>query len=267
MSDLVTTYELILDTKNTDIKVLRVKQYDEGTRLIRITLLSNGEPMDLTDCEVAFKGCTPDDRVLLIPCEVYEGNKVDLDVSYNVSVIAGRVTAEMLIYNRDRLVSTMPFIIQVIPSAWDDDRLQGADEFSALTYLLVNAKKSLDEMIETNRIVQEAEEVRTASEEERVDNEETRVTNENVRIENENQRISNENARIDDESERQNNFEFMTDMYSDMLNALELEGFIFITEPEIEAIIANTYTDTSEQGNIHYTSQTDIDNIINNTYA
>lgn len=264
--DLVTTYQITLDTKNTDIKVLRVKQYDEGSRLLTITLLSDGEPIDLSGCSVSFKGSTPDDRILLLPCEIYDGNKVDLDITYNVCVVSGRVNAEILIYNDKRLISTMPFILQVIPSVWDDDRLQGSDELSVLTYLLTHAQGYIDEIIETNTTVQNAENIRIASEELRVSNEETRVSNENTRIENENQRITNEVIRQDNESERKSLFDIMTDEFDDIMHALEIEGFIFLTSEEVQTIIDNTYTDTSEEGSFDYVSHEDIENIIDGSY-
>lgn len=264
--DLVTTYQITLDTKNTDIKVLRVKQYDEGSRLLTITLLSDGEPIDLSGCNVTFKGSTPDDRILLLPCDVYDGNKVDLDISYNVCVVSGRVNAEILIYNDKRLISTMPFILQVIPSVWDDDRFQGADEFSALTYLLTHTQGYIDEIIETNTTIQNAENIRIASEESRVNNEETRIANENTRIENENQRINNEQIRQDNESERKNIFDIMADEFDDIMRSLEIEGFIFITSEEIQNIIENTYSDTSEEGSFDYVSHEDVENIINGLY-
>ena len=212
MSNIVEN-NIVLDLNRSAIQTIYAKQYDNNTREIKIEIVNQGKHVGVKSLGylVYFKGITSTGKQLLNRCEVDNNDIIHLELTSTILHDNGHLNGEIIlldsnsgsidpssfIVNGANVVSTMPFILHVKSSAFQDGDIS-EEEYSVLNDLIVTVSHLEDE-------VEDNEEERQSNEQERISNEINRNNAENVRKSNENTRIANENTRISNENTRKSN--------------------------------------------------------------
>lgn len=227
-----TSQSIVLDIYHNRYVAAEVAQYDINSRELIVTITNKGQFYKIEDgIEVKLKHLKSDGKKGLYDCEILDNGTVKVEITDQMTVVAGRCDAELMLFKNDtgQVLHTMHLVINVIGSVFPNEEIESSDEFIALENALLrvatieaneeerkaneNTRISAEEIRiynENNRI--ENENVRVTSEEQRVLNEEARnaaeelrVSNENSRIETEEIRVSNESKRIESEEVRKSN--------------------------------------------------------------
>ena len=133
--------------KNRSV-VVRAKQYDTGTRIVRIQLLDeNNEVWTIPSVvTVGVKVATPSGRQIDNACEVRD-NYIYMDLTEQILAEAGKCNCEIvLVEGADERISTCTFVIKVGASVHDDSHVEATDEFTLMN-------KALAALSDANNIV------------------------------------------------------------------------------------------------------------------
>ncbi len=114
----------------------RVKKGDTVRRLI-ITLTQNGRPYLPGDgCSAVFKGEKPDGTVLFNECTVNNGS-LTVPITSQTIAVPGKVKCEISLYSETGDLLTSPtFDIAVDDTVSDDDAIESANEYTALSRMI-----------------------------------------------------------------------------------------------------------------------------------
>ena len=99
-----------------------VSQYDKGSRVLQFNLFSGSFPFEVPDgSTVTIQGTKKDMTGFQYPC-TYQGNLVVSDLYDQMTVLAGEVTAELVITDTSlNILGTCNFIIDVEQAALSKD--------------------------------------------------------------------------------------------------------------------------------------------------
>lgn len=223
--DLLTTYEISLDMVKTNYVVIKAKQYDKNSRVIKIHCTENGREFILNDELVAFvQMIKPDGNIYEKECTINQDENILLfNLEEQATTTAGICKAELVLVkpSDNTVLSTMIFNIIVIDGLITQEDIISQTEFGTLASLIIGydeAKIIMEtygnavgdwgieeqqrEINEQNRV--SAENIRITNDLANTERENSRIANENIRVTNEETRVSNENARLTAETERLN---------------------------------------------------------------
>ncbi len=197
---------LYLDLQHKTIDAINLKQYDYESRYINFHITNNGNPYQLMpDMQAEIKIHKPDGTKIInfanIDCE---NNYITTKITKQITVLYGILNADISLFQTEKLISTMPFLLNVEKSPVQNEDISSAHEYGVLEDLIIEVQKN-----EGQRQLNEAD--RNNAENIRIANENTRIENENVRKENEDARIQNENTRKNNEHIRMSNEEIRKD--------------------------------------------------------
>lgn len=81
------------------------KQYDKG-RILKIKLVEDGSPLDLTDAIVTFKAKKPDNTVVYNNCIVdAENSEITVELTEQLTVLPGKIPFEIEISNKSKKIT------------------------------------------------------------------------------------------------------------------------------------------------------------------
>jgi hypothetical protein len=105
--------------------VVHVSQYDDDVRIIFNLYASTGVLNIEQNSTVAIRGTKPDGNGISVEC-VLDGSAVTVDLTQQMTAVAGYAIFELTLYQNDHEMNTANFILDVERAAFDKDTL-GSD--------------------------------------------------------------------------------------------------------------------------------------------
>lgn len=120
-----------IDKKNHE--VISSVQYDNNTRFLHINLQNGNEPLDITGCSVKISATKPDGTAVFNNCNVINAKEgfVEVELTEQINAAPGNVSCEIKIYDRNGVLTTKQFYIDVTASVTSKNITSG-NEFKAL---------------------------------------------------------------------------------------------------------------------------------------
>lgn len=138
---------VIIDIYKGINRDLRAKQNDNA-RYLLFTIVDNGVPFSLQGKEVKVFAVKPDGKLVYNTCQITNSTngEVKLNLTSQMLAVPGTLKVELVISERNEILSTIPFEIEVIKSLRDDSALESTNEFSVLLSK-INEGQTLEESI------------------------------------------------------------------------------------------------------------------------
>lgn len=131
--------EIIIDVEQFHIPDIDAKQHDLKSRFLKIKLFNEAKEFNVNDRDLAFKffARKPDGTEVFNNCTV-ENNFVVIELTSQTLAVAGKVKAELMIYGKanGEVLTTKPFIINVIPSINSQSAIESTNEYSVIMDLV-----------------------------------------------------------------------------------------------------------------------------------
>lgn len=129
--------QIALDMQQTNGMVSVMMKRGDTARKIVIYLSDGGFPYEIAPgCYAVLMARKPDGSTLYNDCEI-SGNYILYDVSKQTTSAAGRMLCEVRLYGADNaVVTTAKFQIIVEDTVYDDETVESASEFTALTKMI-----------------------------------------------------------------------------------------------------------------------------------
>lgn len=126
---------------------IKAKQNDTA-RYLLFTIVDNGVPFSLQGKEVKVFAVKPDGKLVYNTCQITNSTngEVKLNLTSQMLAVPGTLKVELVISERNEILSTIPFEIEVIKSLRDDSALESTNEFSVLLSK-INEGQTLEESI------------------------------------------------------------------------------------------------------------------------
>ena len=234
ITPLIQQYTVDFASNNNFLFVKGIQGDGHSTRYVDISLMNNGQPytVDSESVSVAIRGTKPDTSVIFNECEILDHNTIRVEITQQMSAVAGRGNYEISIMSNleNRTLTSFPFFIIISKSSFDIGYVVSSNEFGLLidkinqvhkievdlSDLKAEMRESIDDCDKaTEECIDVTNEAKTAindmnilnnsvstAEAQRVKNENDRITAETQRNDAEQIRIANENARELAEAER-----------------------------------------------------------------
>lgn len=146
-------YSFSLDMHKIESQVLlSVKKKDTG-RYLLVSFTENGKPYEITpDCYAVFRAKKPDETVLFNDCSIVD-NKVYYQITAQTVAEVGMFGCEITLYGADNVQITSPsFTVIVDDTVQDDNEIESANEFTALTQAMSKYAELTDGVVTSARI-------------------------------------------------------------------------------------------------------------------
>lgn len=131
--------EIIIDVEQFHVPDIDAKQHDLKSRFLKIKLFNEAKEFNVNDRDLAFKffARKPDGTEVFNNCTV-ENNFVVIELTSQTLAVAGKVKAELMIYGKanGEVLTTKPFIINVIPSINSQSAIESTNEYSVIMDLV-----------------------------------------------------------------------------------------------------------------------------------
>lgn len=126
----VITQEYDIDLKTTGERpVVKMSQFDTGSRTIVFTVYDGHELAQIDGMVARVDGARADDVEFSSTCTVGTGSKVSFTISQEMTNVAGKHTAELVILDEDgNPIGTQNFIIEVEAASMSRDSAASADD-------------------------------------------------------------------------------------------------------------------------------------------
>ena len=133
-----------LDINTELLETITAKQGDTKSRFILFNLYDGAIPFDLSGRTVRVYGQKQDNTAVFNDLEINDAKNgyCTLELTNQMLAVEGMYELELVIFEGDKRLSTMPFILNVIGSKYSDDAIMSTNEFTALT----NALKTVGEI-------------------------------------------------------------------------------------------------------------------------
>lgn len=209
ITPLIQSYMVDFASNNNFLFVKSIQGDGHTTRYADISLMNAGQPYVINDeaVTVVIRGTKPDGTEIFNTCEVLDDHTIRVEITQQMSAIPGKVNCEISIMSNteNRILTSFPFMIVIVPSAFDVSYVTSSDEFTLLVEKINLAGTAADDAISATNSLKEFQATAEKAEQGRVTAEEGRIEAEKKRVSAETERISAENARILAEKERKEN--------------------------------------------------------------
>ena len=129
--------------------IINAKQNDVDSRILRIQFTKDGEKYSInTQHSVAFRLRKPDSHFILNSGKINSDGTVDITLTKQCLLVAGRGYADVVESNSARVLSTTAFILDIQPNAGGSEIEESAvssDEFNYLTDFIVRGNEIIGE--------------------------------------------------------------------------------------------------------------------------
>ena len=123
---------------------INVIRGDSNTRYIDVTVLNNGEPLQLEDgVTVSYVYAKPDCTQVINPATI-SGNIVTIELSDQCLTVAGLCSCEIQFYKGSQQLTSAMFKVSVHPGVYDANALESSDEYLSLSKATNNAEEAAD---------------------------------------------------------------------------------------------------------------------------
>lgn len=174
--NLQTTKEINIDFSNQKYTLINAKQYDRNSRYILVSCYNQNSftPINNNNCFAYIRYRKADNYGVFNTCEVTKDGKVLIELTEQMLAVAGISYVDLIIHtatdisvdiveNEDgtvtiknidetSILSTMTFMVDVHESAFDNQEVESSYEYNALNDLLIESKRSYEEIITACRI-------------------------------------------------------------------------------------------------------------------
>ncbi len=131
--------------RNTMPITLFAKQFDNDTREIVITPLDRGQPYILEDGITARLQIKKPDDTQVINDAAIAGGKITAELTQQALAASGLATAEIGLYKGETLLTSQTFYIDIMPAAYDPEKVESTDEYNSLLQATAAAEKATAE--------------------------------------------------------------------------------------------------------------------------
>lgn len=127
-----------LDINTELLETITAKQGDTKSRFILFNLYDGAIPFDLSGRTVRVYGQKKDNTTVFNDLEINDAKNgyCTLELTNQMLAVEGMYELELVIFEGDKRLSTMPFILNVIGSKYSDDAIMSTNEFTALSNAL-----------------------------------------------------------------------------------------------------------------------------------
>lgn len=138
------TKTIKLDINKKSYETITAKQGDTKSRFILFNLYDGPIQFDLTGRTVRVYGEKRDNTTIFNDLVINDAKKgyCTLELTNQMLAVEGMIELELVIFEGEKRLSTMPFILNVVGSKYSEDALASANEFTALS----NALKTVGEI-------------------------------------------------------------------------------------------------------------------------
>lgn len=144
---MITTF-IELDINNEFYERVIAKQGDTKSRSLKFRIIDDYKPFDLEGKSVRVYAEKPDKTTVFNDLTI--NNAVDgtctLELTNQLLAVAGIVKIELMIFEGETKLTTIPFDLDVIESINSDEVVESSDEFNALVSTLDKVNKGLEEI-------------------------------------------------------------------------------------------------------------------------
>lgn len=237
-----TELSLNVDRRNV-VQVVKAKQYDNGARFLKITLLASGKKISADPSATvtinarrgdgqgkAYAGKVNDDGTVTVPITYWMLELENTITSCDVSVIDAAQKTKL---------STLNILIEVEASNYSDGDISEDDNYDLLV-TLINQVEELEDNVEAAEAEREqAESGRVSAEESRVAAEQGRVSAEQARVKAEQSRVQAEEEREEAEAQRQETIADMEGTYAKLNQVVRYDAGQSLTDTQRQQVHDN----------------------------
>ena len=178
-------YIIDLSCNNNFVQVPAVQGDGNNVRGFEVELISNNVQyvVDAKKVIVSIAGTKPDTKQILNECEVTEEGFILVDITSQMTAVAGRGDYSITLMDRETnaLLQSFPFYILVTKSAFNANEIVSSNEFQLLTRTIMEAEKVTADIRDLEVEFTANEDGRKQAESDRVIAEDSRVQAEIVR--------------------------------------------------------------------------------------
>ena len=138
------TKTIKLDINKKIFETITAKQGDTKSRFILFNLYDGPKQFDLTGRTVRVYGEKKDNTTIFNDLVITDAKKgyCTLELTNQMLAVEGMSELELVIFEGEKRLSTMPFILNVVGSKYSEDAIASTNEFTALS----NALKTVGEI-------------------------------------------------------------------------------------------------------------------------
>lgn len=199
-------YIIDMSCNNNFVQVPTVQGDGNNVRGFEVELIANNVQyvVDPSKVRVCIAGTKPDTKQILNDCEVTSNGYILVDITQQMSAVAGRGDYCITLMDKDTssLLTSFPFYILTTASAYNASKIVSSNEFQTLVSCINIVEKTKNDITTFLKDANTAESARVTAENTRKSNETTRISNENTRVTAETNRVNAENARVTAENAR-----------------------------------------------------------------
>ena len=133
--------QITVDLSKSDVynDNVTAMQGDNGTRYVYVTVLNNGQPVDLSNTYPVLRGTKSDGTTIFNQCTISDG-KVVVELTANILAAPGLGRFEIALYElvpvegepAGNIIAAFPFNINVTKSSFDAVNIVSSDEYTVL---------------------------------------------------------------------------------------------------------------------------------------
>ena len=172
-------YVIDLSCNNNFVQVPAVQGDGNNVRGFEVELISNNVQyvVDAKKVIVSIAGTKPDTKQILNECEVTEEGFILVDITSQMTAVAGRGDYSITLMDRETnaLLQSFPFYILVTKSAFNANEIVSSNEFQLLTRTIMEAEKATADIRDLEVEFTANEDGRKQAESDRVIAEDSRV--------------------------------------------------------------------------------------------
>lgn len=115
---------------------------DSKTRYIDVTVLNNGEPLELEDdVTISYIYLKPDCTQVINPATI-SGNVVTIELSDQCLTVAGLCSCEIQFYRGTQQLTSAMFKVSVHPGVYSEDAMESSSEYLSLSKVVSDAEEA-----------------------------------------------------------------------------------------------------------------------------
>ncbi len=159
MNGIYQNFQIDLSNNNNFVQYNTIQGDGNGIRGFEVELIENKKPYIISDdVEVFIAGTKPDTKQIFNSCEVTEQGTILVDVTTQMSAVAGRGNYQIVLISKttNQQIKSFPFIIYVKKSAFNAETITSSNEFHALNGMVnkiestLNKTDLVDSMLESS---------------------------------------------------------------------------------------------------------------------
>ena len=126
---------LTIDINKKPFQTVTANTGEVASRFIRINIVDNSIPLDLTGITVSLYGKKPDGTKVFNSVKVEDAKQgiVLVELTSQILVMEGIVKLTLLLVKGDAKLCSKQFLLQVDSSIVDDEAIESSNEFGVLT--------------------------------------------------------------------------------------------------------------------------------------